>query len=72
MSSVLNLGVFMRYLSVPMMSGFTAGAALHVFSSQVSTLFGLDIAKPTGTFNLARLYYRIGGKLWQNFIQRVA
>lgn len=58
-SYFLNAGFLVRYLSVPMMNGFTAGAAVHIFSSQVSTLFGLDIERQTGPGKLVKLYREI-------------
>ena len=57
--SLVNAGYIMKYLSIPMMSGFTAGAACHVFSSQVSTLFGLDIPRQRGPGKLVKLYIEI-------------
>lgn len=57
--SLVNAGYIMKYLSIPMMSGFTAGAACHVFSSQVSTLFGLNIPRQRGPGKLVKLYIEI-------------
>lgn len=73
--SILNVGYVMKYLSMPMMSGFTAGAACHVFSSQVSTLFGVNIERPRGPGKLVKLYISIvkaltvlGPTTWQKVV----
>ena len=57
--SLINAGYIMKYLSIPMLSGFTAGAACHVFSSQISTLFGLSIPRQRGPGKLVKLYIEI-------------
>ena len=56
----LNAGLLVRYLSVPMMNGFTAGAAVHIFSSQVSTLFGVQIERQKGPGKLVKMYNEWG------------
>ncbi|XP_032596070.1 sodium-independent sulfate anion transporter isoform X2 [Drosophila grimshawi] len=39
---LLNLGVLVRYISVPVTTGFTLAAALNVGSGQISNLFGIQ------------------------------
>lgn len=39
---VLNLGVLMRFISVPVTTGFTMAAALTVGSGQINNLFGIQ------------------------------
>lgn len=43
-AGVLKVGVFMRYIPEPVVTGFTAGIAVIIFSSQVKDFFGLPIA----------------------------
>merc|ERR1719187_1764853 len=43
--SVLRLGFVVKYLSVPVMTGFVTGAALIIFGNQLKGIFGLDCEK---------------------------
>lgn len=52
---LFRMGGVVRYLSGPMTSGFTVGVATHVFTSQVTTLLGVKIIKPIGTFTVPRV-----------------
>ena len=52
-AGLLRLGALMRYMPQPVITGFTAGIAVSIFSSQVKDLFGLPIAQLPGEF-LAR------------------
>ncbi|CAH8541921.1 unnamed protein product [Dicrocoelium dendriticum] len=56
---VLKLGSMTRYLSSPMVSGFTVGVAVHVLTSQVRTLLGVTSPKPNGLFAIPRMYYEL-------------
>lgn len=47
---LLRLGVISSLLSETLVSGFTTGAAIHVFTSQIKDLIGLDIPSETGNF----------------------
>ena len=42
-AGLLRLGVLMRYMPQPVITGFTAGIAVSIFSSQVKDLLGLSI-----------------------------
>ena len=46
------MGYLASFLSDPLISGFTCGAAVHVFSSQVPHLFGVDVINYHGPFKL--------------------
>lgn len=54
-----RLGIVATLLSDPLVSGFTTGAAVHVFTSQVKDLFGLTIPKFPGNFDVLFTYYEI-------------
>lgn len=45
-----KLGSFMRYIPEPVVTGFTAGIAIIIFSSQVKDFFGLTIASLPAAF----------------------
>lgn len=54
-----KLGVVTTYMSDSLVSGFTTGAAVHVFTSQVKYVFGLKIKRFSGMFQLALTYVEI-------------
>jgi SulP family sulfate permease len=45
-----RLGTWIKYIPQPVITGFTAGIAVIIFSSQVRDLFGLQIEKVPGDF----------------------
>ena len=49
---VLNMGGLSVFLSDQFVSGFTAGVSVHIGSSQLGGLFGIDVGKFTGPFLL--------------------
>ena len=54
---IIRLGFVAVYLSDPLVSGFTTGAAFHIFSSQVKHFFGLTIPPEasSGVFSLFKV-----------------
>ncbi len=50
LAGVLRLGILLRYIPQPVVTGFTAGIAVSIFSSQVKDLLGLDLAKVPADF----------------------
>merc|ERR1719249_594098 len=40
---ILRLGVVIEFISVPVIAGFTSAAAITIASSQVKSVFGLEI-----------------------------
>ncbi len=44
LAGLMRLGTLVRYMPQPVITGFTAGIAVSIFSSQIKDLFGLDIA----------------------------
>ncbi|XP_013394220.1 solute carrier family 26 member 6 [Lingula anatina] len=60
MKGILRLGFITNYLSDPLISGFTTGAACHVFSSQIKHVFGLSIkaSEVTNPFKLVKFYFQ--------------
>lgn len=45
-----RLGTWIKYIPHPVITGFTAGIAVIIFSSQIRDLFGLEIEKVPGDF----------------------
>lgn len=56
---VFRLGIVSTLLSDTLVSGFTTGAAIHVFTSQVKDLFGLTLPKSQDNFDVVLTYYEI-------------
>lgn len=57
---VFRLGVVCTILSETLVSGFTAGAAVHVVTSQMKELLGVKIDNHNGLFQIVLTYYDIG------------
>uniref|UniRef100_A0A1I7ULN4 STAS domain-containing protein n=2 Tax=Caenorhabditis tropicalis TaxID=1561998 RepID=A0A1I7ULN4_9PELO len=53
---VLRLGFLTTYLSDPLVSGFTTGAAVHVFTSQLNKVFGVKLPRHEGIGMIVRMY----------------
>jgi len=49
-AGVLRLGTLMKYMPKPVITGFTAGIAVSIFSSQVKDLLGLGLDKVPAEF----------------------
>ena len=52
----LKLGFITAYLSESFFSAFTSGAAVHIATSQVSIMFGLNLPKYSGVFKIIYTY----------------
>jgi len=73
-AGLLRLGTFIKYVPYPVVTGFTSGIAVIIFTSQIGDLFGLKLAHPpgdvfgkwqaylsgAGTFNAAALGLALG------------
>ena len=49
-AGLLRLGTLMKYMPKPVVTGFTAGIAVTIFSSQVKDFLGIDLAEVPGEF----------------------
>ena len=49
-AGLLRVGTLMKYMPQPVITGFTAGIAVSIFSSQVKDLFGLRMGAVPGDF----------------------
>lgn len=52
---VFRLGILSFLLSEHLVSGFTTGAAIHVFTSQIKDLLGIQLPKIQGEFKLIKV-----------------
>ena len=61
LTGFMRMGAMIKYMPYPMMTGFTAGIALLIFTNQVKDLIGLDIVKMPKHFldKLSTLYHHI-------------
>ncbi|HET9032092.1 MAG TPA: SulP family inorganic anion transporter [Dokdonella sp.] len=58
LAGLLRLGTLVRYMPQPVITGFTAGIAVSIFSSQIKDLLGLDITTlPAEFFERWQSYY---------------
>ena len=54
-------------MTEPFISGFTTGAALHVFTSQIPSVFGLKTSRGVrGPFKLPKVYMNLVRSLLHN------
>lgn len=60
---VLRMGIISSLLSETLVSGFTTGAAIHVFTSQVKDLLGLKLTPIVGNFKIIFVSHPIGSVL---------
>ncbi|XP_055316397.1 solute carrier family 26 member 6-like isoform X2 [Sitodiplosis mosellana] len=60
---VLRLGIMSSLLSETLVSGFTTGAAIHVFTSQVKDLLGIKLSPVVGNFKIILNYLEIFSSL---------
>jgi solute carrier family 26, other len=52
---VFRLGILSFLLSECLVSGFTTAAAIHVFTSQVKDLLGLELPRISGNFEVIKV-----------------
>ena len=69
----MRLGFMATFMSDPFISGFTTGAAVHVFSSQIKHLFGVTVHNYYGPLSLVHvskcpLVYSTPVDHWQQLI----
>ncbi|GFR77833.1 solute carrier family 26 member 6-like [Elysia marginata] len=68
---MMRLGFLTTFLSDPLISGFTTGAAIHVFSSQVKSAFGIKVQRFSGPLKLLFSYKDFFSKLMETNIVTV-
>ncbi|KAL7034789.1 hypothetical protein ACKWTF_008094 [Chironomus riparius] len=60
---ISRMGVLSFLLSECLVSGFTTGAAIHVFTSQVKDLLGIKLQRISGTFEMIKTYTEVYNQL---------
>lgn len=66
---VCRMGALSSLLSEPLVSGFTTGAAVHVFVNQLKDILGVKVTRHRGAFKIvyvSRLCFRCHFKLSKN------
>ena len=65
MMALFQLGFITIFLSEPLISGYTTGAAVHVFTSQLQHITGLGetIRVTPGLFRIPRVRWNMGGMM---------
>lgn len=63
-AGIARLGVIIKYIPQPVVTGFTSGIALIIFSSQIKDFFGLVMPKVPADFIPKWMAY---GQYWQSF-----
>lgn len=56
---VMRFGFVTTYMGDAMVSGFTTGAAVHVFTSQVKYVFGIEVPRFPNLFQIINTYVRV-------------
>ncbi|XP_014665693.1 PREDICTED: sulfate transporter-like isoform X2 [Priapulus caudatus] len=56
---VVNLGSLTTYLSDQLVSAFTTGAAMHVFTSQLKHILGVRTTSHSGAFQIVYIYIEL-------------
>uniref|UniRef100_A0A1B6BXI7 STAS domain-containing protein n=1 Tax=Clastoptera arizonana TaxID=38151 RepID=A0A1B6BXI7_9HEMI len=56
---IFQLGIICSLLSDNLVNGLTAGAAVHVLTSQIKDLFGMKIKKYSGNFQIVYTYISV-------------
>ncbi|XP_064609338.1 prestin-like [Liolophura sinensis] len=59
----LGLGIVTSYMSEPLVSGFTTGAATHVVTSQVKHVFGVKVPRYNGAFKVIQTWIAFFGNI---------
>lgn len=52
---MIRLDILTTYLSDQLVTGFTVGAAVHIFTAQLDATFGLKVQKTSGPGKLIRV-----------------
>lgn len=68
--AVLHLGFMTTYLSDALVSGFTTGAACHVFMAQVNKVLGVKLPRYEGFAMLFYVSKKFLKKLSRDSLQR--
>ena len=52
---LLHLGFISTYLALPLVRGFTTGAAVYVFNSQFKNMFGITVYRYEGPLSVVKV-----------------
>jgi MFS superfamily sulfate permease-like transporter len=54
---IFQLGFITQYLSEPFINSFTAGASIHVFTSQMKFIFGIKLPSFVGPLKIIKVFF---------------
>ncbi|XP_077492406.1 prestin-like [Amblyomma americanum] len=69
---LLRLGSLSVFLSEQLVSGFTAGVSVHIGSSQLPGLFGIDVTVYSGPFHLIKGYIEFFHRIAETHLPTLA
>ncbi|XP_064488551.1 prestin-like [Ornithodoros turicata] len=69
---LLQLGGLSNFLSEQLVSGFTAGVSVHIGSSQLAGLFGINVTLYSGPFLLVKTFAEFLSRLKQTHLPTLA
>lgn len=62
----MRLGLVATYMSEYLVSGFTSGVAIHVVTSQMKHILGINVPRHNGVFKIIRVRIFNNIKLMKN------
>ncbi|XP_052068355.1 sulfate transporter-like [Mytilus californianus] len=68
---LLRLGFLLTYMSESFIGGFTTAAGIHIVSSQVPKMFGIEVSAHTGAGKLVKMYIELFSNLEKTVISDV-
>lgn len=68
---IFQFGFISLFLSAPLVSAFTTGAALYVLTSQLKHCFGIKLQRRSGVFGLINTYAELFSKLGETHVPTV-
>lgn len=69
--AIFHVGFVTKYLSDPIVAGFTTGAAIHIVVSQIGSLLGYSAKKPKIAFKLVGAFIEIFKKITETNLAAV-
>ncbi|XP_063447609.1 prestin-like [Mytilus trossulus] len=68
---LLRLGFLLTYMSESFIGGFTTAAGIHIVSSQVPKMFGIEVSAHTGAGKLVKMYVELFSNLEKTVVSDV-
>lgn len=68
---LLRLGFLLTYMSESFIGGFTTATGIHIVSSQVPKMFGIEVSAHTGAGKLVKMYIELFSNLEKTVVSDV-